>query len=83
MKCDPSIKNRAKRVYGQMNGVINMMEEERTCEEIVTQLSAIRSSVDKMIALITTNNLIETIESNNDVVLKDVDEAIQLLVKSK
>lgn len=83
MKCDVKTKNRIKRLNGQMAGVLKMMEEERSCEEIVTQLSAIRSSVDRAIAIITTNNLVQTIESNYDIEVSDVQEAIDLLIKMK
>lgn len=83
MKCDQSTKNRMQRIKGQVQGVINMMEDERSCEDIVIQLSAIRSSVDKVISLITTNNLLSTIEKNYDISIEGVEEAINLVVKSK
>ncbi len=83
MKCDQSTKNRMQRIKGQVQGVINMMEDERSCEDIVIQLSAIRSSVDKVISLITTNNLLSTIEENYDISIEGVEEAINLVVKSK
>lgn len=83
MKCDVKIKNRVKRLSGQMQGVMNMMDQERDCEDIITQLSAIRSSVDKVIALITTTNLVETIESKHGIKLEDIEDALSLIVKSK
>ncbi len=36
---------RLRRVEGQIRGVDNMLEEERDCQEILQQLSAIRSAV--------------------------------------
>ena len=83
MKCDPKIKNRVKRVHGQVQGVLNMMEDERSCEDIVTQLSAIRTSVDRVIAMITTANLIDTIEDRHGIEVTNIDEALALIVKSK
>lgn len=83
MKCDVRTKNRIKRLSGQMNGVLKMMEEERGCAEIVTQLSAIRSSIDRTITLITTSNLTQTIEAKHDIILNDIDDALDLLIKSK
>lgn len=83
MKCDPSIKNRMKRINGQVQGVLKMMDDERSCEDIVTQLSAIRSSVDKVMSLITTANLVSTIEETYDISLVGIDEALNLVVKSK
>ena len=83
MKCDPSIQNRVKRINGQVQGVLKMMEEERSCEDIVTQLSAIRSSVDKVMSLITTANLDSNIKETYNISLEDIDEALNLVVKSK
>lgn len=83
MKCSKDIQNRIKRVQGQIQGILNMMDDERTCEEIVTQLSAVRSSVDKAIALIATQNLMSMIEENHNIEIRDVESAVNLLVKSK
>ena len=76
--------NRLKRAQGQMNGILKMMEDERSCEDIVTQLRATRSSIDKIIALITTENLMQTIESVQPLERKDsIDAALKLLIDSK
>lgn len=37
--------SRLRRIEGQVRGVQNMIDEERSCEEILQQLSAIRSAV--------------------------------------
>jgi DNA-binding FrmR family transcriptional regulator len=79
-------KNRLKRIEGQVRGVLRMMEEEKNCKDVVTQLSAIRSAVDRTIAQIVALNLeqclIEKQEAGEDT-SKVVEEAIQLLVKSR
>jgi DNA-binding FrmR family transcriptional regulator len=81
MKCDQNIINRLKRAHGQMQGVLSMMEAEHACIDLVTQLKAIRSSIDTMIGILTTNNLIQIIESKNDIKIDNLDEAINLVVK--
>lgn len=81
MKCDESIKNRIKRTQGQMQGVLTMMDQEHACMDLVTQLKAIRSSIDTVIGILTTNNLIQTIEQTNDIKLKNIDDAVHLVVK--
>ena len=81
MKCDPSLKNRIKRTQGQIQGVLTMMEKDCSCIDIVTQLKAIRSSIDRSIGILTTSNLIDIIEKNNDVKLENIHEAIDLIVK--
>jgi len=37
---------RLHRIEGQVRGVAKMLETERACEDVVTQLMAIRSSID-------------------------------------
>lgn len=44
--------NRLHRVEGQVCGVLDMMDKNRDCKDVVTQLSAIRSAVDKVMASI-------------------------------
>lgn len=84
MKCDAAIFNRMKRLQGQINGVLQMMVNERGCDEIVTQLSSIRANVDKTIALMTTKNLLGKIEQTHGITLnKEIEEALDLVIKSK
>ncbi|MFN8225234.1 MAG: metal-sensitive transcriptional regulator [Mycobacterium sp.] len=39
--------NRLRRVHGQLGGVIAMMEQGRTCQDIVTQLAAVSKALDR------------------------------------
>ena len=39
--------NRLKRAQGQLAGVIAMMEDGRSCKDVVTQLSAVSRALDK------------------------------------
>lgn len=63
-----------------------MMEEEKDCKEVITQLSAVRSAVDRAIGVIVTENLVECL-SKEDVEAIDknemVKQAVELLVKSR
>ncbi len=81
MVCEASLKNRIKRVHGQINGVLLMMDQESSCLDILIQLKAVRSSIEKAIGVLTTNNLIQTIEKNNAIKLENIDDAIDLIVK--
>lgn len=57
VKCDPKILNRLKRTEGQLRGIQKMIEEEAECRDVITQLSAIRSSVDRIMGVIVAENL--------------------------
>ncbi|MCA0986752.1 metal-sensitive transcriptional regulator [Guptibacillus algicola] len=86
MNYDKKVINRIKRVEGQLRGVVRMMEEGKSCEDIVTQLSATRSGIDRSIGLIVGSNLeqclLEQLEQGNSTE-DTVKEAVQLLVKSR
>ncbi|WP_044748483.1 metal-sensitive transcriptional regulator [Bacillus alveayuensis] len=84
---DNQIKNRLKRVEGQIRGVLKMMEEGQECKDIVTQLSAARNAIDRAIAVIVSTNLEhcirQEIEKGNHESEKLIQEAVNLLVKSR
>ncbi|MFS1511282.1 metal-sensitive transcriptional regulator [Chengkuizengella sp. SCS-71B] len=86
MEYGEDVKRRLKRLEGQVRGVLNMMEEEKPCKDVVSQLSAVRSAADKAIAYVVAVNLenciLEEQEKGNDT-SKLVKEAVDLLVKSR
>ena len=51
MEIDPAISRdvllRLKRARGQLDGVINMIEDDRSCGEIVTQLASVSKALDR------------------------------------
>ncbi|HAR5874168.1 TPA: metal-sensitive transcriptional regulator [Staphylococcus pseudintermedius] len=74
------------RIQGQLNGVVKMMEEEKDCKDIITQLSASKGSIQRLMGIIISENLIEcvkTAEENNESSQELINEAVNLLVKSK
>ena len=77
---------RLKRSEGQLRGIQKMIEEERDCIDIITQLSAVRSSVDRVIELLITENLMECINNpteNSEEHKERIEKVIQYLVKKK
>lgn len=82
---DP-MKNRVKRMEGQLRGILKMMEEEKDCKDVITQLSAVRSAVDRTIGVIVSTNLLECVQKADgdgekmDEVIK---QAVNLVVKSR
>ncbi|MFJ7976721.1 metal-sensitive transcriptional regulator [Peribacillus sp. NPDC096379] len=83
---DDKLKNRIKRMEGQLRGVLKMMEEGKDCKAVITQLSAVRSGVDRSIGVIVSQNLLECIKNANgdEETLNDsIQEAVNLFVKSR
>jgi DNA-binding FrmR family transcriptional regulator len=81
MQCNDDIKNRMKRVHGQMNGIINMMESKESCQDLIIQLKAIRENIDKTMSLLTTLNLQQVMHKTTDE--KVLQEALDLIVKGR
>ncbi|NLC66047.1 MAG: metal-sensitive transcriptional regulator [Clostridium sp.] len=81
--------NRLKRSEGQLRGIIKMMENERSCSDVVTQLSAVRASIDKLITLIVTDNLMECVAGDESKVdssemsREEIEKAIKLIFSSR
>lgn len=87
MKYDDKVKNRLKRIEGQIKGILRMMEEEKDCKDVITQLSASRTAIDRTIGVIVSANLVECIRQMDDSETRThediVKEAVDLLVKSR
>lgn len=84
MKVDQKVINRAKRAEGQLAGVIRMMEDERECMDVVTQLSAVRSSIDRIIGIVVAENLYECInnpDEDSEVQQAKIEKAMHLIMK--
>jgi DNA-binding FrmR family transcriptional regulator len=78
--------NRVKRIEGQLRGVLRMMEEEKNCKDVITQLSAVRSAVDRTIGVIVSENLLDcvtTAEGDAEKMNEVIREAMDLVVKSR
>ena len=86
MNYDAKALNRLKRVEGQVRAVIRMMEEEQDCKDVITQLSAVRSGVDRTIGVIVAANLVECVrkaEGEDDEADRLIEEAMALLVRTR
>lgn len=87
MKYDQKVINRLKRIEGQIKGIIKMMEEDKDCKDVVTQMSASRSAIDRAIGVVVSANLVDCIhnpELKGDKTEEElVQEAVDLLVRSR
>ncbi|MBT2690733.1 metal-sensitive transcriptional regulator [Bacillus sp. ISL-47] len=86
MLYDAKTQNRIKRAEGQLRGILKMMEEEKDCKSVITQLTASRSAIDKAIAVIVSSNLEQCILESAEKGTENssmIEEAVNLLVKSR
>ncbi|MDT2810493.1 metal-sensitive transcriptional regulator [Enterococcus asini] len=82
--CDKSILNRLKRAEGQLRGIQKMIEEGTECGDVITQLSAVRSSVDRVMGLIVAENLKSCLENpaaDTEVQHQKIEQAVNMIVK--
>ncbi|MCY4510313.1 MAG: metal-sensitive transcriptional regulator [Acidobacteria bacterium] len=56
---------RLRRIEGQIRGIARMLENDRACEDIVTQLMAVRSGIDTAGALILDTHLERCLAEDN------------------
>ncbi|MEB3101589.1 metal-sensitive transcriptional regulator [Ferviditalea candida] len=84
MKYDKQIMDRLRRVEGQIRGILKMMEAEKSCKDVVSQMTAVRSAVDKAIAYAVALNLEQCVlEASEDDSRDFIQEAVDLMTRSK
>ena len=54
-------KRRLNRISGQVNGIHKMIDEERYCVDILTQVSALRAALDQLGLLLLTHHVEECV----------------------
>lgn len=81
MACDPKITNRLKRTEGQIRGILKMMDDDKSCQETMVQLMAVRSSLDKVMGLVVAENIRKCLGQNGRVDDDKVEEALKMISK--
>lgn len=78
--------HRLRRIEGQISGVLAMMEQDRSCSDVVMQLSAVRAAVDRLILQVVGMKMeqcIRTDVESGQSIEEALEEAMQLLIKSR
>lgn len=79
-----NVLNRLKRAEGQLRGIQKMIEDEQECIDIVTQLTAVRSSINRTMGLVITNQITQALEDpslNIEEKEKKLQQALELIIK--
>lgn len=78
------LQNRMNRMIGQMNGIKRMLEEDRYCGDVLTQIAAVESALQNLGYEIYKEHMescvVEEVQKGN---LQVVDEAVELMKKLK
>jgi DNA-binding FrmR family transcriptional regulator len=77
-----AILRRLHRVEGQVRGITRMVEEGKGCEDVLTQVAAARSALDRVGIHIITNSMKECLENNPGDSIEDaIAEAIDIFIR--
>ncbi len=69
---------RLKRVHGQIQGIINMLEKQDDCEQIVIQFQAVKEALNSAFTEHLSENIERCIQSKN---AQKIERLLKLLVK--
>ncbi len=72
--------NRLKRAEGQLRGIQHMLAEQRTAKDVLIQLTAVRSTIDKTIGLILAANVETNLPAT---VTPELQAALALIAKTR
>lgn len=79
-----TLQNRLNRMIGQLNGIKNMVEENRYCGDILIQIAAVQSALQNLGYMVLQDHMetcvVEEIRQGNADI---VDEAVDLMKKLK
>lgn len=77
-----AVLNRMNRAIGHMEAVKTMIEDGRDCSEVLIQIAAVRSAINNIGKIILEDHinhcLVDAIETGDEQVLKDLNEASKL-----
>lgn len=78
------LQNRLNRIIGQLNGIKTMLDDNRYCGDVLTQVAAVESALQSLGYIILRNHLetcvVEEIKKDN---MQILDEALELIKKLK
>lgn len=78
------ILNRLKRAEGQLRGIQKMIEDDQECIDIVTQLTAVRSGINRTMGLVISNQITKSLQDptiNAKQQEEKLQQALDLIVK--
>jgi DNA-binding FrmR family transcriptional regulator len=75
--------NRLKRIEGQVRGLIDMVEQGRSCEDVAQQMSAARKAMDKAFYRMMACSVMEAVSAGDDAgsTLREVERSTRILEK--
>ena len=83
----PQLVNRIKRISGQVGGLGRMVEEERYCIDILTQISAVQAALDRVAVDLLDGHarhcVVEGTGANREAKAEEMMDAVARLIRSR
>jgi len=78
-----SVLNRLRRIEGQVRGLQRMIDEGKECEQVLTQLSAVKAALDRVGIYLISHRMKECLEndSRGDVNEAAMEQAFEIFLK--
>ncbi|WP_089612645.1 metal-sensitive transcriptional regulator [Dehalobacterium formicoaceticum] len=75
--------HRLKKIEGQVKGIQKMIENEKDCADILTQIAAIRAAINKVGVMLFENHTRKCLKDALEVNQEDkmIDDLIQVMIK--
>ena len=77
------LQNRLKRIVGQLNGIGRMLDENRYCGDILTQIAAVESALQSFGHIVLARHMetcvVEEIRKGNEQIMEEVVELVKKL----
>ena len=70
---------RLKRAEGQIRGIQKMIENDRECESIITQLAAVRSAIECVTGLILENCMKRCLKDEKEPMYVDIESLVRAI----
>lgn len=72
--------NRLKTIKGHISGIEKMIEDEKSCPEILVQITAVRSSIHNVGLHILENNMLSCVNVEDDAQKKEFEALVKLVL---
>ena len=80
-----AVLNRMSRLIGHMNAVKTMVEDGRDCSQVLIQLAAVRSAINRVCEIILKDHidhcLVDAVKTGDNDAIEELNKAIDLLLK--
>ena len=78
-----SVLNRLRRIEGQVRGLQRMIDEGKDCEQVLTQLSAVKSALDRVGIYLISHRMKECLDSGSPNQVDEVamEQAFEVFLK--